>query len=177
MASEMLYCLIEKVRLRRRRANRMNHRKSAFTLVEIVVVIACLSLLALMGSVAVTRAIKKSRINKAKTEIEILAAAMRQLAWDTGRIPNKNLRTNPGSKEIWDISVNAAGLMGNDGDYPNWKGPYYEGAIEDPWGKNYFYDPDYVTNGIMRPAVGSFGPNKVGRNRYDSDDICILLDE
>ena len=154
----------------------MKNKKSAFTLVEIMVVIGCLSLLAALGSVAVQKSIRNARVKQAGAELEILATAVLQLAWDTGRMPNKALRTNQGSVEIWNISPDAAGLTGNDGSYSNWKGPYYEGTALDPWGKPYFYDPDYRVNGVMRPVIGSFGPNGTGRNRYDADDIYVLLD-
>ncbi|MFT5473692.1 MAG: hypothetical protein ACI856_002024, partial [Kiritimatiellia bacterium] len=29
--------------------------------------------------------------------------------------------------------------------------------------------------GVFEKVVGSFGPNGVGRNRYDSDDIYVLV--
>ena len=47
---------------------------------------------------------------------------------------------------------------------------------KDPWGSDYFFDPDYRINGVMWPVVGSFGPNRVGPNQYDSDDIYYIVD-
>jgi hypothetical protein len=43
------------------------------------------------------------------------------------------------------------------------------------WGSDYFFDPDYDINGKDFAVVGSFGPNKVGKNLYHSDDIILLL--
>jgi len=154
----------------------MRQRKAAFTLVEIMVVVGCLSLLMMMGTLGVRKAIRNARIKQAEGELQIIATAVLQLAWDTGRMPNRALRTNQGSAERWNLSKDVAGLMATDGSYPDWKGPYYEGPVFDPWGQPYFYDPDYTINGAIRPVVGSFGPNRVGRNMYDADDIKVPLD-
>jgi hypothetical protein len=49
----------------------------------------------------------------------------------------------------------------------------------DPWGHPYFFDTDYdidPSGGVTNAAViGSFGPNGVGQNVYDSDNIYIKL--
>jgi prepilin-type N-terminal cleavage/methylation domain-containing protein len=152
-------------------------KKSGFTLIEIMVVVGIVGFLAALGTLAITKAITNGRIKGATTELEILSAATLQLAWDTGYWPNKTKRTAGGSVEIWDISPVSCGLEGTDGSYGKWKGPYYEGAVQDPWGNNYFFDPDYRIDGVDRVVVGSFGPNGRGPNTYDSDNIYILLDD
>lgn len=152
-------------------------KKYAYTLMEMMIVVVVVGILGSLATTAVRKNIKKTLIKQAATEVEILSAATLQLAWDTGRWPNKAIRTNPGSAEIWNISGNAAGLMGTDGTFNHWKGPYYEGSIKDPWGNPYFFDPDYLVDGVNRIVVGSFGPNGQGRNMYDSDDIFVLLDD
>ena len=100
-----------------------------------------------------------------------------QLAWDTGKWPNGAPLTAAGSTEEWDLSKDKCGLFVNDGTYNNWKGPYYEGALEDPWENPYFFDPDYSYMSETRIMVGSFGPNGVGPNQYDADDVKVWLDE
>jgi hypothetical protein len=40
---------------------------------------------------------------------------------------------------------------------------------------DYFFDPDYYIGGVKYPVLGSFGPNKVGKNVYDSDDVYLVL--
>ena len=156
--------------------------KRGFTLVEIAVVTMIVGLLATLATLAIMKSFQNSRIKQAETELEMISVAVLQQAWDTGKWPNGRIRTGGGSEEMWDISVARCGLMDTDGNYNNWKGPYYEGAILDPWGNPYFFDPDYrhrEESGTLRNAVvvGSFGPNGVGRNRYDSDDIYVLLDD
>ena len=131
---------------------------------------------------AIKKGIRNSRIRNAEAELEVLSAAVLQLAWDTGKWPNERPRTAGGSAEMWDISGDNCGLLGNNGNYIHWKGPYYEGALRDPWGNRYFFDPDYrhrEKDGTVRNAVvvGSFGPNGRGPNQYDSDDVYVLLDD
>lgn len=152
-------------------------KKRGFTLVEIMIVVGIIGILAGIGVPAILKGMQSSRIKEATVEVEMMSAAVLQLAWDTGKWPNGRLRINGGSGEMWDISPARCGLMDTDGSYNEWKGPYYEGDIKDPWGNPYFFDPDYRVNGVNRVVVGSFGPNGVGRNRYDSDDIYVLLDD
>ena len=152
-------------------------QKKGFTLVEIMVVIGILGMLAGMAAYVVSSARTRAYIRQAEGDLEMIATAALQLAWDTSRWPNKALRTQPGSTEIWNISTASAGLEGTDGSYDEWKGPYFAGNTLDPWGNPYFFDPDYRVNGVMRVVVGSFGPNGVGPNAYDSDDIYVLLDD
>lgn len=152
-------------------------RKQGFTAIEITMVVAVVGLLASMGTYAVLRAVNSSRIANAEIELEMLSAATLQLAWDTGKMPNGQYRNNLGSIEIWDLTASGTGLMDDTSDWDDWKGPYYDGATVDPWGNNYFFDPDYYIDGQVRVVVGSFGPNGQGRNQYDSDDIVVLLDD
>ena len=151
--------------------------KYGFTSIEISVVTIIIGLLAALGSLAVLRGVEASRIKNTETELEMLGAAVLQLAWDTGRWPNGAVRTAGGSREIWNVSPASSGLLDTDGNYNNWQGPYYDGALVDPWGNGYFFDPDYRINGVNRVVIGSFGPNGVGRNQYDADDIYVLLDD
>lgn len=154
--------------------------KSGFTLVEIMIVVAIIGLLAGMSTLAITKSVKNSKIKTAEAELDMLAAAVLQLAWDTGRWPNGALRTSDGSatanNEMWDLS--ASGLIYGTGFGDDWKGPYYESdMLTDPWGMPYFFDSDYKIDGANRTAVGSLGPNKTGRNRYNEDNIATRVDD
>jgi hypothetical protein len=46
---------------------------------------------------------------------------------------------------------------------------------EDPWGNDYFLDTDYEINGVDYIVLGSFGPNGVGQNLYDDDDVIKII--
>ncbi len=152
-------------------------KKNGFTLIEIMMVVGVVGILATLGTLAVRKSSESSRIKQAHIELEMISVAALQLAWDTGKWPNGQSRAAGGSTEMWDISVDMCGLLGTDGNYNEWKGPYYDGEIKDAWGNNYFFDPDYRIAGVNHVVVGSFGPNGKGKNLYDSDDIYILLDD
>ena len=153
-------------------------KRQGFTLVEIMVVTLLVGILATLGTYAVLRSVNNGRIKNTQAELEMLSAAVLQLAWDTGQWPNGAPRTKGGSVEKWSIAPNSCGLLGTDGTYNNWKGPYYDGELKDPWGNTYFFDPDYtISDGSIRVVVGSFGPNGIGPNVYDDDDIYVLLDD
>ena len=118
-----------------------------------------------------------SQIEQAETDLTILSEAIRQLAWDTGKWPGDAVRSGTADKEVWDLTTADAGLLDEDGDFPNWQGAYVKDIPSDPWGSPYFFDPDYKISGVTRVVVGSFGPNRVGRNVYDLDNIYVILDE
>jgi hypothetical protein len=86
---------------------------------------------------------------------------------------DRGVSQNP---ETWDLTTADAGLLANDGDFENWQGPYLPSIVLDPWGSPYFFDPDYRIGSVNRVVVGSFGPNRRGRNIYDSDNVYVLLD-
>jgi prepilin-type N-terminal cleavage/methylation domain-containing protein len=152
-------------------------KKRGFTFIEIMIVTSVVGLMAALASMLVVSGINKSRISKATVELNMISAGVLQLAWDSGRWPNAQARTSAGSVEIWDISGDSSGILGSNGSYNDWRGPYYGETTIDPWGNPYFFDPDYKIDGVDRIVVGSFGPNGKGRNLYDSDDIYVLLDD
>ena len=95
---------------------------------------------------------------------------------DTGKWPGGI--SLPGDQETWDLSTPAAGLLSCNSSFGSfWKGPYLKKVPLDPWGMPYFFDPDYTIDGKACPVVGSFGPNRVGQNLYDSDDIYVRMDK
>ncbi|MGQ9663162.1 MAG: type II secretion system protein GspG, partial [Kiritimatiellia bacterium] len=123
---------------------------------------------------SITRARQKSRLEEANATLEMLHAAVRQLAWDTGKWPG-GAACSERDAECWNLTTGAAGLLSNDGRFTNWQGPYIAKVPKDPWGSDYFFDATYRINGQMSVVVGSFGPNRVGRNLFDSDDIVLVI--
>jgi general secretion pathway protein G len=152
-------------------------RRSGFTLTEIMITIAVIGVIMIMALPSIRKARTVAHQKEAEARIELLAAAIKQLAWDTGKWPRALPRNSTQDPETWDLSTADAGLVATDGDFPNWQGPYIDKVPLDPWGSPYFFDPDYRVEGVNRVAVGSFGPNKSGRNVYDSDNIYVILDD
>lgn len=145
-----------------------------FTLVEIMVVVAIIGLLAAIAIPAFQKARQAARLNIARNDLRVLSGAVTQLAMDTGRWPGGIEIRVQGDAETWDLRSAGAGLLSTDGSFPNWNGPYCRPVPIDPWGSPYFFDPDYSINGKSLPVVGSFGPNRQGKNMYDSDDIYSI---
>ncbi|MDF7825195.1 hypothetical protein P4B35_14320 [Pontiellaceae bacterium B12227] len=146
---------------------------------EITIVVSIIGLLAAFGTIALRKAMGDSRINLAKSELEMIGAATLQMAWDTGKWPNGYWRTAPakGANEVEDLVGSSLFQIADDDEYPDWRGPYYQGSLVDPWGNPYFFDSDYRIDGVNRIVVGSHGPNGSQMNRYDEDNIYVLLDD
>lgn len=151
-------------------------RGDGFTLVEIMVVVAIIGVLLGIAIPSMIKVRSETRLQIAHNDIRVLSTAIQLLAFDTGKWPGGVPAGMVGNPESWDLRKGSAGLLGNDGRFPNWKGPYIEAIPMDPWGENYFFDPDYsVRRAASLPVLGSFGPNRVGRNVYDSDDVCEIM--
>lgn len=149
-------------------------------------VIAIISILAGVVLVSLKSTRENARVSAAQEELKQLRTAITLLEATTNEWPGHTLSGVVGSgtsgKEVWDLSAPVAGLIQTDGSFQSWNGPYLQNAVTDPWGNNYFFDTDYDLDptGSTRWAVvvGSFGPNGVGQNLYDSDDIIeIILSE
>lgn len=147
------------------------------TLTEIMIVVMVIGVLVSIAVPMYSNARNNARLAKARHDVSILHASIRQLLWDTGEFPKHYVRTMgtpPNPLECEDLTLAEAGLMRTDNLFNNWKGPYLGKIEKDPWGMNYFFDPDYFATGYgvsYIQVVGSYGPNKVGRNVYDSDNI------
>jgi len=144
---------------------------------------------------SVVNARQKARIAKAQTEVKQISNAIALLETDTESWPRRvelpadlsgnepkipNTIEAEDNNEIWDLSNPGVGLTGDaDGKFNNWQGPYMA-TMTDPWGNPYFLDTDYdtdqsTTSEKMGVVIGSFGPNGVGPNLYDSDDIIYII--
>lgn len=151
---------------------------SGFTLVELLVVMGIFALLTTITLAGVRFARSISRVNKAKADIEQIRKAISSLATDTEEWPGNQIPDevcNCSNNEIEDLTDPSAGILATDGSYNNWKGPYMPSIPPDPWGNNYFFDTDYEIDGTPYVVVGSYGPNGVGNNLYDSDDIIRVI--
>lgn len=167
-----------------------SHGQRAFTIVEVMSVVAIIGILVMIVTPAVINQREKVYKKKAEADLEMLYAAIKQLAWDTGEFPqtketdescDRTSACQDIDEEVEDLTTMYAGLLTNDPTrFPNWKGPYLDEIPDDPWGQPYWVDPDYDINSPFneyRIVVGSYGPNGGSRNNYDSDNIYKILRE
>ena len=149
-----------------------------FTLIELMIVLAIIGILATIAIPYMNAYLDRGRVARARGDIDKIHKAMILLDMDTSQLPNHQTpgQINSGNgNEVWDLNNCNAGLRCTDGAFPNWKGPYLSAVPQDPWGNNYFLDTDYMVSGQNRVVLGSFGPNGVGQDVYDSDDVIKIL--
>lgn len=166
--------------------------KAGFTLVEILVIIAIISILAAIVIIQFAPALNQADIARAQADLQQIAVAIEFLRIDTkqgpGHIPdgvceaagpNNDPRSIDGSGVV--------GLAATDGTYPKWKGHYMRKIPLDPWGRNYVLDPLYNCNSGGGNAIGckgqdgnfrvihSRGPDGSPLNAADADNIVLIL--
>ena len=146
-----------------------------YTLLELLVAIAVIGILVATAIPLYGRYREKARSVLAYRDLKEIQLGIELLATDTEQWPGPNDVGKIANQEVWDLNAGTAGLVATNGGFPNWDGPYMQSVPKDPWGSDYFFDPDYDINGKDFAVVGSFGPNKVGKNLYDFDDIILVL--
>ena len=103
--------------------------RPGFTLIEILVVIAVISLLAALVAPNVFRHVGTAKDATAKSQIEMLGAALDSYRLDNGRYPS----TEQGLAALWETPMTEPRPN-------NWRGPYLRKAVpNDPWGNPYVY--------------------------------------
>ncbi|RYG35585.1 type II secretion system protein GspG [bacterium] len=119
------------------------HKRRAFTLIELMVVILILAILAALIVPKIIGRAGDAKIAKAKSDLASLSNAL-----DTYRLDNGSY---PSSEEGLQALINQpSGASG-------WKGPYVKAAL-DPWGAPYEYE-----------YPGTNGPNTFVIRTYGSD--------
>lgn len=107
--------------------NRRNRRTSAFTLIELVVVMLILAILAAMIVPRIIARTEDAKVAKAVSDLATLRGMLDNFRIDVGRYPSSeegldSLRTAPS-------------------DADGWRGPYSQKPITaDPWNNPYIYE-------------------------------------
>jgi type II secretion system protein G len=150
-------------------------RSSGYTMIELLVNLAIIGILTAISISTYITYKEKAKVARVQADLKNIHLAMEALAADTERWPGPNTIGVTADDEIWDLTTPEAGLLSATGAFINWKGPYIQAIPKDPWGSDYFFDPDYYIDGSPVPVVGSFGPDKQGKFSYDSNNIYRLL--
>ena len=131
-------------------------RRGGFTLIEILVVIVVIAILATLVAPNVFRHVGAAKDATAKSQIEMLGAALDAFRLDNGRYPT----SDEGLDALWE--------QPRSDELPNWRGPYLRKAVPlDPWGTAYAYDWPGQANptGYDLVSYGADGqPNGEGEN-------------
>lgn len=136
-----------------------------FTLIEVLVVIVVIALLATLVAPNVLRHLGTAKDATARSQIQMLGAALDAYRLDNGRYPT----TEQGLEALSRAPVAEPRPR-------NWRGPYLRGAVPvDPWGNVYVYE-----NPGTRSEFGfdllSFGADGAEGGEGDAADIRLWED-
>jgi general secretion pathway protein G len=109
--------------------NKRNKKSAGFTLVELLIVMVILGLLSALVGPRLFGHLGSSKTKAARTQIELLGAALDMYRLDMGRYPASEEGINALAQKPADEARAA-----------NWRGPYLKKKVEkDPWGNAYVY--------------------------------------
>ncbi len=130
--------------------------RRAFTLLELMLVMAILVILASLGTVAVLNMQRGAKVDATVTQIATLAQSCKAFKLHMGYFPSS----------MDDLLAMPAGATAN-----KWRGPYLDNTSVvplDEWGSQYTYSPDEVNN---RVVIVSAGPD---RQVNTADDVTNM---
>ena len=128
---------------------------SAFTLIEIMLVVLIIAALSAMVVPRLTGRSEKAKVAAAKADIAAnLATALKLYELDNGQFPT----TDQGLEAL--LSKPASGVEAE-----NWNGPYIEKKPIDPWGRPYVYS----SPGDHRSDYDLYSKGK--NSNKDDDDV------
>jgi len=133
--------------------------RPGFTLIEILVVIVVISLLAALVAPNVFRHVGTAKDAAAKSQIEMLGAALDAYRLDNGRYPT----TEQGLEALWTEPTLEPRAT-------NWRGPYTRKAIPlDPWNNPYVYVSPGQLNRMGYDLMSYGADGVVGGEGEDAD--------
>jgi general secretion pathway protein G len=110
--------------------------RRGFTLIEMMVVVAIIGTLAMLVGPSVFRHVGDASVAAARTQIEILSAALESYRLDTGEYPAT-------SQGLQALRVRPEGPNAPIG----WRGPYLRRSVPlDPWNRPYIYESPGTRN-------------------------------
>jgi general secretion pathway protein G len=146
------------MRFRPARLGAVDGRRSGFTLIEILVVIVVIAILATLVAPNVFQHVGAAKQATAKSQIEMLGAALDAYRLDNGRYPT----TQQGLDALWLIPTLDAPT--------NWHGPYLRKPVPpDPWGHPYVYMAPGQVNLQTYDLISYGADGKPGGEGEDAD--------
>lgn len=111
--------------------------KEGFTLIELMVVIAVISILVATLTPQITDIVRKARVSAVASDIRALKTAQEALHTDTGEyvVDNESGVSNSPTLDETNLMFNVCGSS-------TWQGPYYEGSLTDAFDGEYRWDND-----------------------------------
>ncbi len=176
---------------------RTRFRLSAFTLIEVLVVIAIIGILATVVLFNLSEARESGRVARAETELKSIEAAFKLYLQETGSMPpgrdhcslcgwgGWSGSQNVDSQNLWYRTTNATPAIV----------PHVSSVIparipeRDPWGRPYAYDNNFQVNGSSNPSIiCSVGLNgrldtwltsdaAASQREAQGDDVCVFFVE
>lgn len=138
----------------------MEQRQAGFTLIEILVVIVVLGVLATLVAPNVFRHVGTSRTTAARTQVEMLSAALDAYRLDNGVYPT----TEQGLTALWREPLLEPRPM-------NWRGPYLRKAVpNDPWGRAFVYREPGTASALGFDLM-SYGKDGVAGGEDENADV------
>ncbi len=159
----------------------------AFTLVEVIVILAVISILVAIVTPTVLKYIAEAQQSRAEEDVRSISLVINDLIKDTGQYPGSKLALgktylcSPGTplggswgdgttcgdltKHLVENDPSQDGTVGGTGDYRTtgrrkFKGPYVQVLNEDPWGNAYQINAASLVGGNANPTwIISAGPN------------------
>jgi general secretion pathway protein G len=138
---------------------RISAGTAAFTLLELLVVIVVIAVLATLVAPNVFRHVGAAKDATARTQIEMLGAALDAHRLDTGRYPT----SEQGLGALWTRPMREPVS-------PNWKGPYLRKEVPtDPWDRAYVYRSPGTASGTGYDLLSYGADGKAGGEGDDAD--------
>lgn len=134
---------------------RVINSEGGFTLVELLVVLAIISLIAALATPNVLGYLDSTKVNTTKTQIRNLESALELYYLDNGSYPSSE--------------IGLSALIRAVPEAPGWNGPYIKGGntLNDGWGHPFAYE---LSVGASRASVRSLGRDgKEGGEGLDAD--------
>jgi general secretion pathway protein G len=119
--------------------------QAAFTLVELLVVLAIIGLIAALVAPQVLRYLGSARVETTQAQLKNIGSALELYYLDSGKYPSS------------DIGLSALVASPNDGSV--WNGPYLksESALKDAWGNRFAYEQAGESLSILVKSLGRDG--------------------